>query len=257
MDTNKKTASGAGNTTDSMTKNSIDSVTQQGNEVKPYTEGQCTAIRMAYHASEKKAHELNDPKILSERVDTLVKQFAPYGFSREQIVSIGNGSFGSDNDPDFSKPATKPPMMERQTPTEWTSSETQQLRIMKEKGVANSEICKQLHKTAQQVSSKWYTLRKATGKIKGSAETLEKPAPGPTTEPTPQVKPAVITPPTFDLTAVKQPISEHIDIFDTLQDIMRQAGAGYASVSITRQDGTKLRAEVRKDANSKNQVEHR
>ncbi|QNO17333.1 SANT/Myb-like DNA-binding domain-containing protein [Caproicibacterium amylolyticum] len=244
MSENKKAASGAGNTTDSMTKSSIDSVTQQGSEVKPYSEGQCTAIRMAYHASEKKAHELNDPKILSERVDTLVKQFAPYGFTREQIVAIGSGSFGGDNDPDFARPV--PPMMERQAPTEWTSSETQQLRVMKEKGVANSEICKQLHKTAQQVSSKWYTLRKATGKIKAPAEMLEKPAPEPTSEPTPQVKPVVITPPTFDLTAVKQPISEHMDIFDTPQDIMRQAGAGYASVSITRQDGTKYRAEVRK-----------
>ena len=246
MDTNKKTASGAGNTTDSMTKNSIDSVTQQGNEVKPYTEGQCTAIRMAYHASEKKAHELNDPKILSERVDTLVKQFAPYGFSREQIVSIGNGSFGSDNDPDFSKPATKPPMMERQTPTEWTSSETQQLRIMKEKGVANSEICSQLHKTAQQVSSKWYTLRKATGKIKGSAPVLDKPPePAPAPVPIPASEPEKPVP-EFDLTKLDKPIAEHFDIFSTLQEIMRQANAGYASVSITRQDGTKYRAEVRK-----------
>jgi hypothetical protein len=55
----------------------------------------------------------------------------------------------------------------------------------------------------------------------------------------------VITPPTFDLTALDKPLEEHLDIFDTLQDIMRQAGAGYASVSITRQDGTKLRAEVK------------
>ena len=233
MDTNKKTASGAGNTTDSMTKNSIDSVTQQGNEVKPYTEGQCTAIRMAYHASEKKAHELNDPKILSERVDTLIKQFAPYGFTREQIVSIGSGSFGGDNDSDFTRPV--PPIMERQQPTVWTPEEEKQLRVMKEKGVANSEICKQLHKTAQQVSSKWYTLRKATGKIKES-EPKSAPAPAEPEKPVP----------TFDLTAVKQPISEHMDIFDTLQDIMRQAGAGYASINITRQDGTKLRAEVRR-----------
>ena len=230
---NKKAASGAGNTTDSMTKSSIDSVAQQGSEVKPYTEGQCTAIRMAYHAAEKKAHELNDPKILSERVDTLIKQFAPYGFTREQIVSIGSGSFGGDNDSDFARPV--PPMMERQAPTEWTSSETQQLRVMKEKGVANSEICKQLNKTAQQVSSKWYTLRKATGKSKES-EPKSAPAPAEPEKPIPA----------FDLTVVKQPISEHMDIFDTLQDIMRQAGAGYASVSITRQDGTKLRAEVHK-----------
>lgn len=244
MDTNKKSASGAGNTTDSKDEQSTASVAQQDSEVKPYTEGQCTAIRMAYHASEKKAHELNDPKILSERVDTLIKQFAPYGFTREQIVSIGSGSFGGDNDSDFTRPV--PPIMERQQPTVWTPEEEKQLRVMKEKGVANSEICKQLHKTAQQVSSKWYTLRKATGKIKAPAETLEKPAPGPTTEPTPQVKPAVIAPPTFDLTAVKQPISEHMDIFDTLQGIMRQAGAEYASVNITRQDGTKLRAEVRR-----------
>jgi len=173
--------------------------------------------------------------------DARIAQVArDFGITEQAVRII---VYGTSSGPDFTRPA--PPMMERQTPTEWTSSETQQLRVMKEKGVANSEICKQLHKTAQQVSSKWYTLRKATGKIKGSAETLEKPAPGPTTEPTPQVKPAVITPPTFDLTALDKPLEEHLDIFDTLQDIMRQAGAGYASVSITRQDGTKLRAEVK------------
>ena len=240
MPENKKAASGAGNTTDSKSNESTASVAQQSSEVKPYTEGQCTAIRMAYHTAEKKAHELNDPKILSERVDTLIKQFAPYGLTREQIVSIGSGSFGGDNDSDFTCPV--PPMMERQQPTVWTPEEEKQLRIMKEKGVANSEICKQLHKTAQQVSSKWYTLRKATGKIKESA-----PAPKPEPKAVPTAKPVPEKPvPTFDLTAVKQPISEHMDIFDTLQDIMRQAGAGYASVSITRQDGTKFRAEVRK-----------
>ena len=242
MDTNKKAASGAGNTTDSKGTSSTDSVTQPKDSVNPT--GQRTAIRQAYHAAEKLAREKNEPSILAKRINTLVQQFAPYGFTREQIVSIGSGSFGGDNDSDFTRPA--PPMMERQTPTEWTSSETQQLRVMKEKGVANSEICSQLHKTAQQVSSKWYTLRKATGKIKAPAEMLEKPAPEPTTEPTPQVKPVVITPPTFDLAAIKQPISEHMDIFDTLQGIMRQAGAEYASVNITRQDGTKLRAEVRR-----------
>lgn len=241
MDKNlKKAASGAGNTTDSKANQPTESVAQQGNEVKPYTEGQCTAIRMAYHASEKKAHELNDPKILSERVDTLIKQFAPYGFTREQIVSIGSGSFGGDNDSDFTRPA--PPMMERQQPTEWTPEEEKQLRVMKEKGVANSEICKQLHKTAQQVSSKWYTLRKAVGQVKKPAETLDKPTSEPASEPTPQVKPV----PEFDLTKLDKPIAKHFDIFDTLQDIMRQVGAGYASVNITRQDGTKLRAEVRK-----------
>ena len=224
---NKKAASGAGNTTDSMTKSSIDSVAQQGSEVKPYTEGQCTAIRMAYHAAEKKAHELNDPKILSERVDTLIKQFAPYGFTREQIVSIGSGSFGGDNDSDFTRPV--PPIMERQQPTVWTPEEEKQLRVMKEKGVANSEICKQLHKTAQQVSSKWYTLRKAVGQVKKPAETLDKPTSEPASEPTPQVKPV----PEFDLTKLDKPIAKHFDIFDTLQDIIRQ-------------DGTKLRAEVRR-----------
>ena len=255
MDANKKAVSGATNTTDSKSNESTASVAQQSSEVKPYTGGQCTAIRMAYHASEKKAHELNDPKILSERVDTLIKQFAPYGFTREQIVSIGSGSFGGDNDSDFTRPV--PPIMERQTPTEWTSSETQQLRVMKEKGVANSEICKLLHKTAQQVSSKWYTLRKATGKIKGSAPVLDKPPDNPpklvsipASEPEKPVS-------EFDLTKLDKPIAEHFDIFSTLQEIMRQANAGYASVSITRQDGTKFRAEVRKDANSKNQVEHR
>lgn len=240
MQGNKKAASGAGNTTDSMTKSSIDSVAQLKDSVNPA--GQRTAIRQAYHAAEKLAREKNDPSILAKRINTLVQQFAPYGFSREEIIDIGSGSFGGDRDPDFSKPTTKPPMMERQIPTEWTSSETQQLRIMKEKGVANSEICKQLHKTAQQVSSKWYTLRKATGKIKESA-----PAPKPEPKAVPTAKPVPEKPvPTFDLTAVKQPISEHMDIFDTLQDIMRQAGAGYASINITRQDGTKYRAEVHK-----------
>lgn len=242
MDTNKKAVSDAGNTTDSMTKSSIDSVAQPKDSVNPT--GQRTAIRQAYHAAEKLAREKNEPSILAKRINTLVQQFAPYGFSREEIIDIGSGSFGGDNDSDFARPA--PPMMERQHPTVWTPDEEKQLRVMKEKGVANSEICKQLHKTAQQVSSKWYSLRKATGKIKAPAEMLEKPAPEPTTEPTPQVKPVVITPPTFDLAAIKQPISEHMDIFDTLQGIMRQAGAEYASVNITRQDGTKLRAEVRR-----------
>lgn len=246
MDANKKAVSGAANTTDSKANQSTKSVAQQSSEVKPYSQGQRTAIRMAYHAAEKKAHELNDPKILSERVDTLIKQFAPYGFTREQIVSIGSGSFGGDNDPDFSKPATKPPMMERQQPTVWTPEEEKQLRVMKEKGVANSEICKQLHKTAQQVSSKWYTLRKATGKIKGSAPVLDKPPePAPAPVPIPASEPEKPVP-EFDLTKLDKPIAEHFDIFSTLQEIMRQANAGYASVSITREDGTKLRAEVHK-----------
>lgn len=249
MDTNKKAVSGATNTTDSKGTNSTDSVTQPKDSVNPT--GQRTAIRQAYHAAEKLAREKNEPPILAKRINTLVQQFAPYGFTREQIVSIGSGSFGGDNDSDFTRPA--PPMMERQTPTEWTSSETQQLRVMKEKGVANSEICKQLHKTAQQVSSKWYTLRKAAQQVKKPAEAPDKPTSAPVSEPAPQVKPA----PMFDLTALEKPIAEHMDIFDTLQGIMRQAGAEYASVNITRQDGTKLRAEVRKDANSKNQVEHR
>ena len=174
--------------------------------------------------------------------DARIAQVArDFGITEQAVRII---VYGTSSGPEFTCPV--PPMMERQQPTVWTPDEEKQLRVMKEKGVANSEICKQLHKTAQQVSSKWYTLRKATGKIKAPAEMLEKPAPEPTTEPTPQVKPVVITPPTFDLAAIKQPISEHMDIFDTLQDIMRQSGAGYASVSITREDGTKLRAEVRR-----------
>ncbi|MBE6722586.1 MAG: hypothetical protein E7572_08940 [Ruminococcaceae bacterium] len=169
--------------------------------------------------------------------DARIAQVArDFGITEQAVRII---VYGTSSGPDFTRPV--PPMMERQAPTEWTSSETQQLRVMKEKGVANSEICKQLHKTAQQVSSKWYTLRKATGKIKESA-----PAPKPEPKTVPTAKPVPEKPvPTFDLTAVKQPISEHMDIFDTLQDIMRQAGAGYASVSITRQDGTKYRAEVK------------
>lgn len=169
--------------------------------------------------------------------DARIAQVArDFGITEQAVRII---VYGTSSGPDFTRPA--PPMMERQTPTEWTSSETQQLRVMKEKGVANSEICKQLHKTAQQVSSKWYTLRKATGKIKESA-----PAPKPEPKTVPTAKPVPEKPvPTFDLTAVKQPISEHMDIFDTLQDIMRQAGAGYASINITRQDGTKYRAEVK------------
>ncbi|WOC33030.1 hypothetical protein [Caproicibacterium argilliputei] len=241
MEDIKKAASGAGNTTDSKANQTTKSVAQQSSEVKPYAEGQRTAIRMAYHAAEKKARELNDPKILADRVEVLTKQFRPYGFSREQVVAIGSGVLGSSRDRDYAKP-----IIEHKHPTVWTPEEEEQLRIMKEKGVANSEICEQLHKTAQQVSSKWCFMRKATGKIK---EPEPKSAPAPA-EPE---KPIL----TFDLTAVKQPISGHFDIFSTLQDIMRQVGAGYASVSITQQDGTKLKAEVRKDANSKNQVEHR
>lgn len=196
-------------------------------------EAQKELIRRAYATAAKSGNET----VKQNRLDTLANQFEKYGVTPEEVKAI---ALGKDADPDFSRPV--PPVMERQQPTEWTSSETQQLRVMKEKGVANSEICKQLHKTAQQVSSKWYTLRKATGKIKESA-----PAPKPESKTVPTAKPVPEKPvPTFDLTAIKQPISEHLDIFDTLQDIMRQAGAGYASVSITRADGTKYRAEVRR-----------
>ena len=163
--------------------------------------------------------------------DARIAQVArDFGITEQAVRII---VYGTSSGPDFTRPV--PPIMERQQPTIWTPEEEKQLRVMKEKGVANSEICKQLHKTAQQVSSKWYTLRKATGKSKES-EPKSAPAPAEPEKPIPA----------FDLTVVKQPISEHMDIFDTLQDIMRQAGAGYASVSITRQDGTKLRAEVHK-----------
>lgn len=174
--------------------------------------------------------------------DARIAQVArDFGITEQAVRII---VYGTSSGPDFTRPA--PPMMERQTPTEWTSSETQQLRVMKEKGVANSEICKQLHKTAQQVSSKWYTLRKATGKIKGSAPVLDKPPePAPAPVPIPASEPEKPVP-EFDLTKLNKPIAEHFDIFSTLQEIMRQANAGYASINITRQDGTKYRAEVRK-----------
>jgi len=239
MDANKKAVSGATNTTDSKTINSMASVTQPKGSVNPA--GQYTAIRMAYHAAEKLACEKNDPSILSQRVDTLVKQFAPYGFTREQVISIGSGSFGGDNDADFSRP-----VIEHKHPTVWTPEEEKQLRVMKEKGVANSEICEQLHKTAQQVSSKWYALRKAAEKVKKPAPVLDKPPePAPAPVPIPASEPEKPVP-EFDLTKLDKPIAEHFDIFSTLQEIMRQANAGYASVSITREDGTKLRAEVQK-----------
>ena len=232
MSENKKAASGAGNTTDSKETNATKSVAQQSSEVKPYAEGQRTAIRMAYHAAEKKARELNDQKILADRVEVLVKQFAPYGFTREQVVTIGSGALGSNRDQDYAKP-----IIEHKHPTVWAPEEEKQLRIMKEKGVANSEICKQLHKTAQQVSSKWCFMR-----AKKSPESVTKvPETAAKAEKTDE-KPI----PKFDITKLDKPIAEHFDIFDTLQSIMRQAGAGYASVSITRQDGTKYRAEVRK-----------
>ena len=200
-------------------------------------EAQKELICRAYATAAKSGNET----VKQNRLDTLANQFEKYGVTPEEVKAI---ALRKDADPDFTRPV--PPIMERQQPTIWTPEEEKQLRVMKEKGVANSEICKQLHKTAQQVSSKWYTLRKAVGKIKAPAPVLDKPAPEPATEPTPQVKPVVITPPTFDLTALEKPIAEHFDIFSTLQDIMRQSGAGYASVSITRQDGTKYRAEVRK-----------
>lgn len=231
MDANKKATCGVGNTTGSIANQAVDSVSQPKGGVNPA--GQYTAIRMAYHAAEKLAHEKNDPSILSKRVDTLVKQFAPYGFTREQVISIGSGSFGGDNDADFSKP-----VIMHKHPTVWTPEEETQLRVMKEKGVANSEICEQLHKTPQQVSSKWCFVRKENPQSGESAETL---VPVPAVSPEPQAK-AV---PEFDLTALKKPIGEHLDIFDTLQNIMRQAGAGYVSVNVTREDGTKYRAEVR------------
>ena len=225
MYTNKKSASGAINTTDSKDEQSTASVAQQGNEVKQLNYAQKHNIILAVKGATNK----------EERIAQVARDF---GIAKQTVRKI---VYGKDSITDFEMP--RPPMMERQTPTEWTSSETQQLRAMKEKGVANSEICKQLHKTAQQVSSKWYTMRKATGKIKAPEPVPDKSVPTPTTEPTPQVK----TVPAFDPAAIKQPISEHLDIFGTLQDIMRQAGAGYASVSITRADGTKYRAEVRKD----------
>lgn len=245
MQDNKKAASGAGNTTDSKANQSIDSVAQQGNEVKPYTEGQCTAIRMAYHASEKKAHELNDPLILSERVDTLVKQFAPYGLTRAQIVSIGSGSFVSDNDPDFAR--SVPPMMERQTPTEWTSSETRQLRVMKEKGVANSEICKQLHKTAQQVSSKWYTMRSKAAKPP-EKPTPDKPVSVPASKPKSQVKQAsAYTPtPAKHQSSISYATLEKYRMYELLQKIMAANRFTRLTLTAVSEDGTKYRAEVRK-----------
>lgn len=238
MSENKKAASGAGNTTDSRTEQSTASVAQQGSEVKPYTQGQRTAIRMAYRASEKKARELNDPKILSERVETLVKQFAPYEFTREQIVAIGSGSFGNDNDPDFGRPAEKPPMMmdRRKAPVKWTDAMVRTLQNMLADDRRPAEIAQLMNLERTQVVTKINSLKKQAALNK-----LE-PASAPAPTPAEPEKPV----PAFDLTAVKQPISENLDIFSTLQDIMRQAGAGYASVSITRQDGTKYRAEVRK-----------
>ena len=239
MSENKKAASGAGNTTDSKTINSMASVTQQGGEVKYLNAAQKHNIRLAVKGADDK--------------DARIAQVArDFGITEQAVRII---VYGTSSGPEFTCPV--PPLMERQTPTEWTSSETQQLRIMKEKGVANSEICKQLHKTAQQVSSKWYALRKAAEKVKKPAPVLDKPPePAPAPVPIPASEPEKPVP-EFDITKLDKPIAEHFDIFSTLQEIMRQAGAGYASVSITREDGTKLRAEVQKDANSKNQVEHR
>jgi hypothetical protein len=255
MSENKKAASGAGNTTGSKDNNSMASVAQpelKGKENSVNTAGQRSAIRMAYRVSEKKAHDLNDPKILSERVDTLVKQFAQWGFSREQIVAIGKSKGAKcDNDSDFFKPV--PPVMERQHPTVWTPEEEKQLRIMKEKGIANSEICKQLHKTPQQVSNKWCFMRKAAEKVKKPAPEPEKPEPAPTSESAPQVK----TVPEFDMTAVKQPISKHQSslpyaalkeyrLFDLMQKIMAANRFTRLTLTAVNEHGTQYRAEVRK-----------
>jgi|GEM_PF-1455533 len=199
-------------------------------------EAQKELICRAYATAAKSGNET----VKQNRLDTLANQFEKYGVTPEEVKAI---ALRKDADPDFSRPV--PPVMERQHPTVWTPEEEKQLRIMKEKGVANSEICKQVHKTPQQVSSKWYTLRKATGKIKGSAPVLDKPPePAPAPVPIPASEPEKPVP-EFDLTKLDKPIAEHFDIFSTLQEIMRQANAGYASVSITREDGTKLRAEVK------------
>ena len=196
-------------------------------------EAQKELIRRAYATAAKSGNET----VKQNRLDTLANQFEKYGVTPEKVKAI---ALGKDADPDFSRPV--PPVMERQHPTVWTPEEEKQLHIMKEKGVANSEICKQVHKTPQQVSSKWCFMRKAAEQVKKPAEAPDKPTSAPVSEPASQVKPV----PTFDLTALEKPIAEHFDIFSTLQDIMRQAGAGYASINITRQDGTKYRAEVRK-----------
>lgn len=83
MDTNKKAANGAANTTDSKGTNSTDSVAQPKDSVNPT--GQRTAIRQAYHAAEKLAREKNEPSILAKRINTLVQQFAPYGFRARKL----------------------------------------------------------------------------------------------------------------------------------------------------------------------------
>lgn len=190
-------------------------------------EAQKELIRRAYATAAKSGNET----VKQNRLDTLANQFEKYGVTPEEVKTI---ALGKDADPDFSRPV--PPVMERQHPTMWTPEEEKQLRAMKEKGIANSEICQQLHKTPQQVSSKWCFMRKGT-------EQQNTPAPVP--EPTPAPEPEKPVP-EFDLTKLDKPIAEHFDIFSTLQEIMRQANAGYASVSITRGDGTKLRAEVRR-----------
>lgn len=239
MDANKKAVSGATNTTDSMTKSSIDSVAQPKGGVNPA--GQYTAIRMAYHAAEKLAREKNAPSILSQRVDTLVKQFAPYGFTREQVISIGSGSFG-DNDADFSRP-----VIEHKHPTVWTPEEETQLRVMKEKGVANSEICEQLHKTPQQVSSKWCFMRSKAAKPP-EEPAPDKPVSVPASKPESQVKQAsAYTPtPAKHQSSISYATLEKYRMYELLQKIMAANRFTRLTLTAVSEHGTKYRAEVHK-----------
>mgnify|MGYP000939934611 FL=1 len=249
MSENKKAASGAANTTDSKANQPMASVAQpelKGKENSVNTAGQRSAIRMAYRVSEKKAHDLNDPKILSERVDTLVKQFAQWGFSREQIVAIGKSKGAKcDNDSDFFKPV--PPVMERQHPTVWTPEEEKQLRIMKEKGIANSEICKQLHKTPQQVSSKWCFMRSKAAKP-SEKPTPDKPVSVPASKPESQVKQAsAYTPtPAKHQSSISYATLEKYRMYELLQKIMAANRFTRLTLTAVSEHGTKYRAEVRK-----------
>jgi hypothetical protein len=239
MSENKKAASGAANTTDSKANQPMASVAQPKGGVN--LAGQYTAIRMAYHAAEKLARKKNDPLILSQRVDTLVKQFAPYGFTREQVISIGSGSFG-DNDADFSRP-----VIEHKHPTVWTPEEETQLRVMKEKGVANSEICKQLHKTPQQVSSKWCFMRSKAAKP-SEKPTPDKPVSVPASKPESQVKQASAYTPTPAKHQSSLPYAalKEYRLFDLMQKIMAANRFTRLTLTAVNEHGTQYRAEVRK-----------
>lgn len=240
MSENKKAASGAGNTTDSKTINSMASVAQQGGEVKYLLNAaQKHNIRLAVKA-------VGDSVIEKDRrISTLAHDFDIPEQAIRDIVD------GKDNDSDFFKPV--PPALEKRNPVKWTDSMVRTLKNMLNDGCKPAEIARLMHLDRTQVVTKINTLKRAAEKVKKPAPEPEKPDPAPVSKSAPQVK----TVPEFDLTAVKKPISKHQSslpyaalkeyrLFDLMQKIMAANRFTRLTLTAVNEHGTQYRAEVRK-----------